>query len=170
MEKITRKESVRQKSEFYSTLSSKINNNDINFRIPSDLRDMVYCQVIRRGDEEDWKFLYARYLKSEVAAEKTLMLSALGCSRQKNILTRILEWSISDDFGIRKQDAYSVFVSVLKNEVGFSLAMDFLEKKIEAVHEQYENLKLRGFIQGHRIALPRLIVLVIVLEMCILVP
>lgn len=98
---------------------------------------MVYCQVIRRGDEDDWNFLYARYLKSEVAAEKTLMLTALGCSRQKDILTRILEWSISDDFGIRKQDAYSVFVSVLKNEVGFSLAMDFLEKKIEAVHEQY---------------------------------
>lgn len=63
------------------------------------------------------------------------MLMALGCSRQAVVLTRLLDWSITEEYGIRKQDSYTVFVNVAKSEVGFSVAMTFFEDKIDEIHE-----------------------------------
>lgn len=58
------------------------------FSVPLDLRSVVYCTAIRNGGDKEWNFLWNRYTKSNVGTEKTLILSALGCSREIWLLQR----------------------------------------------------------------------------------
>jgi aminopeptidase N len=50
--------------------------------VPVDLRGAVYCSAVRKGDMAVWEFAYQRYLVSNLAAEKTKLLNALGCTRE----------------------------------------------------------------------------------------
>ena len=52
------------------------------------MKEVVYCSAIGNGDEAEWDFGWERYKNSNVATEKDLLLTALGCSKQKWILKR----------------------------------------------------------------------------------
>lgn len=106
----------------------------IHFRIPSDIRRVVYCTAIGSGNERDWQFLWKQYLKSNVASEKSTILVSLGCSRDIWVLQRYLEWSLQEKSGIRKQDSVSVFHSVVRADVGFNLARAFLLERVAEIH------------------------------------
>ncbi|XP_052869863.1 aminopeptidase N [Anopheles cruzii] len=101
-------------------------NPDINNPVSPNLKSTVYCTAIKYGDETEWNFAWERFQRATVASEKEILLSALGCSRVPWILTRYLENSMSDDYGIRKQDAFRVFLSVSDNVVGQALAFDYM--------------------------------------------
>lgn len=99
----------------------------LNFHsISPNLKSTVYCTAIKYGDEMEWNFAWERFQRATVASEKEILLSALGCSRVPWILTRFLENSMSDEYGIRKQDAFRVFLSVSDNVIGQSLAFDYM--------------------------------------------
>ena len=49
---------------------------------------MVYCTAIREGGEAEWEFAWARYQAANVAAEKSRLLSALGCTEEIWIMSR----------------------------------------------------------------------------------
>jgi aminopeptidase N len=51
------------------------------YRIPPDLRSVVYCSAINNGGDAEWDFLWNKYLESDVAADQVLILAALGCTR-----------------------------------------------------------------------------------------
>uniref|UniRef100_A0A182NCK3 Aminopeptidase N n=1 Tax=Anopheles dirus TaxID=7168 RepID=A0A182NCK3_9DIPT len=101
-------------------------NPDINNPISPNLKSTVYCTAIKYGDETEWDFAWERFQKATVASEKEILLSALGCSRVPWILARYLENSMSDEFGIRKQDAFRVFISVADNVIGQPIAFDYM--------------------------------------------
>ncbi|ETN63471.1 protease m1 zinc metalloprotease [Anopheles darlingi] len=101
-------------------------NPDINNPVSPNLKSTVYCTAIKYGDETEWNFAWERFQKATVASEKEILLSSLGCSRVPWILTRFLENSMSDEYGIRKQDAFRVFLSVSDNVIGQSLAFDYM--------------------------------------------
>ncbi|KAK8402122.1 hypothetical protein O3P69_001306 [Scylla paramamosain] len=94
--------------------------------ISPNLRDVVYCTAITAGKDKEWEFAWNQYLNSNVGSETSRLLSALGCSREKWILSRYLEMAFTKDTGIRKQDAVMVFYSVASNTVGQDLAWTFL--------------------------------------------
>lgn len=58
------------------------------FRVPKNQRSVAYCTAIRRGGQEDWKFLWKKYLESNCASEQLVILKALGCSRDTTILEK----------------------------------------------------------------------------------
>lgn len=60
----------------------------LTFRVPKNIRPAVYCTAIKFGTSEDWAYLHAAYLNSNVAGEQTVILTALGCSRNATILRR----------------------------------------------------------------------------------
>uniref|UniRef100_A0A336M458 Aminopeptidase n=1 Tax=Culicoides sonorensis TaxID=179676 RepID=A0A336M458_CULSO len=103
--------------------------------VPVDLRRVVYCNAIKHGREREWNFLWQRYVKSNVASEKVLIIGSLACSRQIWILSRYLDWSLNATSGVRKQDGYHVFGSVARSEAGFELAKNFLYDKIDMIYE-----------------------------------
>jgi hypothetical protein len=58
------------------------------FRIPPDLRSVVYCSALRNGGEDEWNFLWDQYKKTNVATDQVLILSALGCTSNTSLLNR----------------------------------------------------------------------------------
>lgn len=93
------------------------------------MKSIVYCTAIRVGGEREWDFAWERYLSSNVGSEKDLILEALGCSSQMWILSRYLDWSLSEKDGIRRQDVAKVFSALSENPVGQMLAFNFLRSQ-----------------------------------------
>ncbi|KAG8230287.1 hypothetical protein J437_LFUL010190 [Ladona fulva] len=110
-------------------------NPDKNNSISPNLKNVIYCTAIRHGGQEEWDFAWARYLSTNVGTEKDLLLAALGCSRETWILSRYLEWSVTENSGIRKQDAARVFAAVSSNVIGQPLAFNFLREKWDKIKE-----------------------------------
>ncbi|PNF37827.1 hypothetical protein B7P43_G09236 [Cryptotermes secundus] len=108
---------------------------DRNNPISANLKNVVYCTAIRVGGQEEWDFAWQRYRKTNVGSEKDILLGALGCSREIWILSRYLDWAITENSGIRKQDAARVFGAIANNAVGQPLAYSFLRNKWDRIRE-----------------------------------
>lgn len=61
---------------------------EIFFRIPPNLKHVVYCTSIREGGVPEWSFAYKRYLETTNMNEKQIILSALGCTTEVFLLTK----------------------------------------------------------------------------------
>lgn len=95
--------------------------------VPVNLRNTIYCTAIKHGKEEDWDFLWEKYLISPMATDKVLILNALGCSENKNLLTKLLMSAITENSGIRSQDSASVFSAVYSSgHIGANFMLDFI--------------------------------------------
>ncbi|KAK7793608.1 hypothetical protein R5R35_013591 [Gryllus longicercus] len=108
---------------------------DANNPISPNLKNVVYCTALRVGGQEEWDFAWQRYLAANVGSERDLLLGALGCSRETWILSRYLEWAVTNKSGIRKQDAARVFGAVSSNVIGQRLAYAFLRSQWDRIRE-----------------------------------
>lgn len=77
--------------------------------IAADLRSSVYRAVVNNADDETFETMLQLYRKSELHEEKDRILSALGVVRDKRLLTKLLDMSVSDE--VRAQDTMYVFQS-----------------------------------------------------------
>lgn len=59
-----------------------------SYRIDASLRYTVYCTGIKYGGEKEWDFAFNKYKSSNVASEKSRLMSALACSKETWILSR----------------------------------------------------------------------------------
>ncbi|KAH8382722.1 hypothetical protein KR009_004926 [Drosophila setifemur] len=108
--------------------------------IPISIRFAVYCTAVRHGSEEDWEFLWARYLNSNTATEKGTILSSLGCTREIWLLQRYLELCFDPKELIRKQDSKSAFQAVAYNTKGYPLAKKYFMDNVDAIYKFYSPL------------------------------
>ncbi|XP_045506733.1 aminopeptidase N-like isoform X2 [Colias croceus] len=113
-------------------------NPDENNPIPLDLRPTVYCYALRRGGAAAWRFALQRRRHARVAAVRDTLLRALACTRHVWLLAQYLEWSISDNSDIRRQDAASAITSVLSSDVGYYIAKDFVYTRIEDMYNAFQ--------------------------------
>ncbi|XP_012230834.1 aminopeptidase N [Linepithema humile] len=112
-------------------------NPDVNNPISPNLKGVVYCTAIRVGGQSEWDFAWQRYRATNVGSEKDLLLQALGCTREIWLLNRYLDWTITENSGIRKQDVVRVFGSVASNIVGQPLAFDYFRNKWPRLREYF---------------------------------
>lgn len=110
-------------------------NPDNNNPISPNLKDVVYCTAIKHSDLTFWDFAWERFQKTKAPSEKEALLSALGCSREPWILIRYLERSISNKYGIRKQDVFRVFGAVSNNVIGQPIAFNFIRNNWDRLRE-----------------------------------
>jgi len=110
---------------------------DLDNPISPNLKSTIYCTAINVGGQSEWEFAWERYLRTNVGSEKSLLLSALGCTREVWILSRYLYWSVTEGSGIRKQDASSVFGAVASNPIGQPLAFAFLRDHWEHIKHYF---------------------------------
>ncbi|XP_015184599.1 PREDICTED: aminopeptidase N isoform X1 [Polistes dominula] len=122
-------------NQFYNW--RKTPDPDTNNPISPNLKSVVYCTAIRAGGQVEWDFAWQRYLNTNVGSEKDLLLQALGCSREVWILSRYLDWAVTENSGIRKQDATRVFGSVARNVIGHPLAFNYLRNKWSRLLEYF---------------------------------
>nr|CAD7410180.1 unnamed protein product [Timema cristinae] len=112
--------------------------------ILSNLRRVIYCSAVSNGDMADWNFLWDRYNNATLTATRTLIISALGCTKNTTILESYLFKSIDETSGIRKQDAAMVFSAVYANRQGVDIALDFLVQNLDNVTIFYGGLGALG--------------------------
>ncbi|XP_048262950.1 aminopeptidase N isoform X2 [Bombus terrestris] len=112
-------------------------NPDKNNPISPNLKLVVYCTAIRFGGQIEWDFAWQRYLETNVGSEKDLLLHSLGCTRETWLLNRYLDWIITENSGIRKQDAARVINSIASNSIGQPLAFNYLRNKWHRLREYF---------------------------------
>jgi len=125
---------VPQALAYYRNWRSEANPDEKN-PVPINVRSTVYCTSIKHGSDADWEFLWTRYKKSNVAAEKRTILTALGCSREVWLLQRYLELTFDPKEAIRKQDSMWAFQAVAFNEVGFLLAKKYFMDNVDFIYK-----------------------------------
>lgn len=116
-------------------------------RPDKNLRTVVYCNGLRYSENKtDWQFLWNAYLNAtDTATEQVTILAALGCTKDTDLLKEYLTKTITDDSGIRSQDASSAFSSVYtSNPEGISVAYEFLTENYEKIAEKYQSMNSLG--------------------------
>lgn len=110
----------------------------INNPIPKDFRGIAYCVGVAEGGEEEWEFLWKRYIESNVASDKEKMLGGLTCSKDVWLLKRLLDTSINKDGEIRKQDSSTAFGLISGSSIGYYVARDFLYSRIHDIAKYHK--------------------------------
>ncbi|CAG2059814.1 unnamed protein product, partial [Timema podura] len=101
--------------------------------VAPDLKTVVYCNALRYGGEEEWNFLWNRYLTHNVNTEQVLILGVLGCTRNETLAHRHLRKTITSDSGIRLQDIATIYPSVHNNPYGVDFAINFLSQNFREI-------------------------------------
>uniref|UniRef100_A0A6I8P634 Aminopeptidase n=1 Tax=Ornithorhynchus anatinus TaxID=9258 RepID=A0A6I8P634_ORNAN len=73
----------QQASTFISDWISSNRN-----RIPLNVRDIVYCTGVSLLDEDVWEFIWMKFHSTTAVSEKKILLEALTCSDDRNLLNR----------------------------------------------------------------------------------
>nr|XP_033334550.1 aminopeptidase N isoform X2 [Megalopta genalis]XP_033334551.1 aminopeptidase N isoform X2 [Megalopta genalis] len=123
------------RSQFYNWRNMP--NPNRNNPIAPNLKSVVYCTAIRVGGQTEWNFAWQMYQQTNVGSEKDLLLNALGCAHETWLLSRYLEWTVTENSGIRKQDARRVLGSVSNHPIGQSLAFNFFRNKWTRLKEYF---------------------------------
>ncbi|KAK7811196.1 hypothetical protein U0070_019227, partial [Myodes glareolus] len=56
--------------------------------IPLNVRDIVYCTGVSLLDEDVWEFIWMKFHSTTAVSEKKILLEALTCSDDRNLLNR----------------------------------------------------------------------------------
>ncbi|CAG0925580.1 unnamed protein product, partial [Notodromas monacha] len=58
-----------------------------NATISPNVNSIVYCYGVANGGEEEWNHAWRHYTKTNLASEKTAMLSAMACTEEVWLLS-----------------------------------------------------------------------------------
>ncbi|KAJ7411405.1 hypothetical protein BTVI_49511 [Pitangus sulphuratus] len=97
-------------------------------RIPLNVRDIVYCTGVSLMDEDVWEFIWMKFHSTTAVSEKKILLEALTCSDDRNLLNRLLNLSLNSEV-VLDQDAIDVIIHVARNPHGRDLAWKFFREK-----------------------------------------
>lgn len=51
-----------------------------------NLQSVTYCVALRDGGEKEWNFLWDKYVASNYATEQSIILTALGCTTNQDLI------------------------------------------------------------------------------------
>ena len=85
--------------------------DDDKYSVPVDIRQVVFCTAARHGDVKTYEWLWNRYLAEQMATEQTLLLNAMGCVEDEEVLFKHLDNVFSA--AVRKQDVSSAYSATL---------------------------------------------------------
>ncbi|KAG4070580.1 hypothetical protein HA402_011967 [Bradysia odoriphaga] len=92
---------------------NKLVEQPLSYSVPPNVRPVVYCTAITEGNETTWNFLWERFLTENVAAEQVVILTALGCTKDEELLKGYLNRIITDS--VRLQDKQAAFTATYNN-------------------------------------------------------
>ncbi|KAE8635577.1 hypothetical protein XENTR_v10002672 [Xenopus tropicalis] len=98
--------------------------------IPESIRNPICCYAIANGGEKEWEFAWKMVNKSE-EIERDLLFYALSCTKEPWLLHRYLEYSLE----MYKSSAFTIFLDVIKNEIGRHIAWEFLKENWQRIHD-----------------------------------
>lgn len=63
-------------------------NPNILNTIAKEIRPTIYCTIIKQGREKEWYFFWDSYVKINDSLRKSVIASALGCTKMAGLLER----------------------------------------------------------------------------------
>ena len=115
-----------------------------------DLRGVVFSLTAQQGDARTYDRLWQLQRDAELQEEKVRLLLALTRISDPELISDLLQRSLSDD--VRSQDTVSVVGAVSGNPRGKALAWDFLKDNWDTFMERYGH---GGFMLMRLVGLPR---------------
>lgn len=103
--------------------------------IHPDLRLVVYNLVAENGGEDEHNLLATLYNKEDNQQEKDRVGRALGRFSNKKLLTKTLEFSVSEN--VRYQSSLGIIASVWGNPNGRYIAWEFVKTNWKLLKERY---------------------------------
>ncbi len=104
-------------------------------KVHPDLRGFVYVAYARHGGETNYKRLLALYKSETLHEEKNRLAGAMTHFRDKTLLARTLDFSLSSN--VRTQDAPSIIAGVLMNQHGRDIAWKFIKANWKELLNRY---------------------------------
>ena len=104
-------------------------------KINPNIRGVIYGLVAYSGNEETFELLKNLYIKEKMQEEKVRILISLGMFKQKNILRKALEFSLSKP--VRTQDSLYLLSMVGNNNYAEDMAWQFLKEKWNEYSKRY---------------------------------
>lgn len=117
-------------------------------QVESNLRTSIYCNAYRVGGEEVFNYLFKKLHESNNQAERTLLINALGCSDNADLLKKYLDSSILADNTLvdgvkvfyRIQERNRVITAAYANgPEGINAALTFVADNHAKIQELYMN-------------------------------
>ncbi|CAF1400989.1 unnamed protein product [Adineta ricciae] len=102
--------------------------NPTGYSINPDFRTIVYCQGIKNGTVEDYKFIESRYKQTNDQVEKNRFGSALACTRDFTLLEHLLYETLKNDY-IRLQDSSTFIGRISTQPGGQNLTWQFVSQR-----------------------------------------
>ncbi|XP_043661164.1 aminopeptidase Ey [Drosophila teissieri] len=101
-------------------------------------RETLVCTAVKFGTEGDRDTVESMYKRSNFAAEKESLLTALACSRNVFALQKVLVWTFESS-GVRKQNARRTFKAVVSNSMGYRLAKKYVSAHMQSIRNYCSN-------------------------------
>ncbi|XP_063975639.1 puromycin-sensitive aminopeptidase isoform X2 [Diachasmimorpha longicaudata] len=103
--------------------------------LSADLRSAVYRAALSDGDLETYEAMLKLYRQSDLHEEKDRILRAMGAIRNEELLTKVLEFSMSDE--VRAQDTIFAIISVSMNSKGRIMSWEFFKRNWAILMDRY---------------------------------
>ena len=104
-------------------------------KVDPELRSVVFNLTAERGDEKLFNKFIALYKKENLQQEKDRIGRSLGAFKDKKILTKTLEFSLSQD--VRSQSVVPMIAAVWGNPYGRKLTWQFVKKNWKTLHKRF---------------------------------
>jgi len=114
-------------NEWYNSGSNNITPN---------LKTIVYCTAVQFGTEQEWDFIFDKYLNEKNSQEKSKLQTGLTCSTQPWINRRLLDYTADEKY-VRKQDALSILEGLCYNDYARDIVWDYVRANWDLFYERY---------------------------------
>ena len=112
-----------------------------------DLRNSAYRAILSTGNKETFETMLKLYRETDLMEEKMRILKSLGGIKDEALLTKALEFALSDE--VRFQDTKHVISSIRESPKGRALVWEFFKQNWNVFKERYKG----GLIFPHMVTL-----------------
>ncbi|XP_064471672.1 aminopeptidase N-like [Ornithodoros turicata] len=110
---------------------------DTEDEIPPHLKYPVFCEAIRTGGEDNWKFLWNRLQTTDDKSERSDIIRSLGCSKNTDTLGSYLKSAVTAKSGLSREDMPMVLDTFADSPEGKGVAFKLLRSQWGSLHKTY---------------------------------
>uniref|UniRef100_A0A182K989 Aminopeptidase n=1 Tax=Anopheles christyi TaxID=43041 RepID=A0A182K989_9DIPT len=93
-------------------------------KVHPDLRQVVYCEGVRKGSSKQFDFILNIFLTTNVATEQLLALQGMSCATEEEIVHKFMDLISSTN--VRSQDKATALAMLLNNQHALAPATSYL--------------------------------------------
>ncbi|KRZ91353.1 Aminopeptidase N [Trichinella sp. T8] len=107
--------------------------------IPISLRQTVYCtSIAEAGSNQEWTFLWRKFVEEEDVHEKRSLLIGLSCTKNAMLLNNLLEKALGG-VEMNAEVVSTIFHHISMHNVGNGMLWDFTIRNWDALLKKFNN-------------------------------